>query len=110
MSQIVGYRSRVLLAPFEREGAKAQVKGGFATVQHKNVLAGLVVVYGNGDDIHEGDIVYVNADGAKSWGSQSVEVDGKTVVICPPEYIFAVKRFPPPPPPRPEPTRTAPQS
>jgi hypothetical protein len=97
MSQIAGYKGRVLTVPFEREGAKAVVKAGFATASHKSTLTGLEVVYGNGDDINPGDVIFVKPDGEKGWGREPLEVDGKVVIVCEPQYIMAVKRAAPSP-------------
>jgi hypothetical protein len=106
MSTIQGYKGRVLVVPFEREGTKAVVKSAFAAVAHRSTLVGLEVVYGNGIDIHPGDTVFVKPDGQKSWGADVVTVDDKWIVVCPPEFVIAVKRAPyqkPEATPRPDP-------
>jgi hypothetical protein len=104
---IIAYKNKVALAPFAKTGVQAQVTNGFAKMAHKSSLEALEVVFGNGADLYPGDVVFVHADGAKSWGKDEFDVEGKTVVLCPLDKILLVKQRPPQTlavPPKPAPT------
>lgn len=92
VTTITGHNSKVACTPFQKRGVEVKLNNGVARIAQKVALSALTVIYGNGKDIHPGDVVYVRGDAVASWGKDEVDVEGQTLVMVAPDSILLVKR------------------
>lgn len=84
------YKGNIATKPFAGKGTEISAKNGFATLEHRTKLTGLEVVFGNGDDIHPGDVVWVKPEGEKSFGKEPVDVLDQKIIVFSVQHVLLV--------------------
>jgi len=83
--------NKIACTPFEVKSAKTKVVNGFGTVENRDGLAALKVVFNSlitAGPLEPGDTVYVRADGFLTYGKDEFEVDGKKFILVPEDKVI----------------------
>ncbi|HVT63164.1 MAG TPA: hypothetical protein VHD33_06750, partial [Legionellaceae bacterium] len=91
---ITAFNNKIAVVPIPPQATGLEIRNGVGYAKERTDLLETEVVFGDGNTIHEGDVVYLQADYLKhDWANKPHTVDGKKFVIVPVDtHVVLVKR------------------
>lgn len=93
LKHVYAINRKLACKPPPPQTVTTKISGGFATIQNRQTLIPLEVVFGDNERIHPGDIAYIPGDAFKlAWSQAIFTVDGVNIVLVPLDAVQLIAK------------------